>query len=124
MHKDSHTKPLHDATALMADEARTQSQQSVHKEANDKCSFAKISENNKDWCNGRGKQGKDALACVPKVSQGCETNKAHTDPHPTKSKGDSANAKPYKHTDDCSTKSEWDSEVLGGLVRAQGWRCF
>ena len=23
--------------------------------ANDKCSFAKISENNKDWCNGRGK---------------------------------------------------------------------
>ena len=39
----------------MADEARTQSQQSVHKEANDKCSFAKISENNKDWCNGRGK---------------------------------------------------------------------
>ena len=22
---------------------------------------------------------------------------------------DSANAKPYKHTDDCSTKSEWDS---------------
>ena len=55
MHKDSHTEPLHDATALMADEARTQSQQSVHKEANDKCSFAKISENNKDWCNGRGK---------------------------------------------------------------------
>ena len=93
----------------MADEARTQSQQSVHKEANDKCSFAKISENNKDWCNGRGKQGKDALACVPKVSQGCETNKAHTDPHPTKSEWDSANAKPYKHTDDCSTKSEWDS---------------
>jgi len=93
----------------MADEARTQSQQSVHKEANDKCSFAKISENNKDWCNGRGKQGKDALACVPKVSQGCETNKAHTDPHPTKSEWDSANAQPYKHTDDCSMKSEWDS---------------
>ena len=23
--------------------------------ANEKCSFAKISENNKDWCNGRGK---------------------------------------------------------------------
>ena len=23
--------------------------------------------------------------------------------------GDSANAKPYKHTDDCSTKSDWDS---------------
>ena len=34
--------------------------------ASDKCSFAKISGNNKDWCNGRGKQGKDALACVPK----------------------------------------------------------
>ena len=28
---------------------------------------------------------------------------------PTKSEWDSANAKPYKHTDDCSTKSEWDS---------------
>ena len=46
---------------------------------------------------------------MPKVSQGCETNKAHTDPHPTKSEWDSANAKPYKHTDDCSMKSEWDS---------------
>ena len=23
--------------------------------ASDKCSIAKISENNKDWCNGRGK---------------------------------------------------------------------
>ena len=23
--------------------------------------------------------------------------------------GDRANAKPYKHTDDCSTKSDWDS---------------
>ncbi len=23
--------------------------------ASDKCSFAKISGNNKDWCNGRGK---------------------------------------------------------------------
>ena len=34
--------------------------------ASDKCSFAKISVNNKDWCNGRSKQGKDALACVPK----------------------------------------------------------
>ena len=40
---------------------RTQSQQNVHKEASDKCSFAKISVNNKDWCNGRSKQGKDAL---------------------------------------------------------------
>ena len=28
---------------------------------------------------------------------------------PTKSEGDRANAKPYKHTDDCSTKSDWDS---------------
>ena len=27
---------------------------------------------------------------MPKVSQGCETNKAHTDAHPTKSEGDSA----------------------------------
>ena len=23
--------------------------------ASDRCSFTKISENNKDWCNGRGK---------------------------------------------------------------------
>ena len=28
---------------------------------------------------------------------------------PTKSECDSSNAKPYKHTDDCSTKSDWDS---------------
>lgn len=28
---------------------------------------------------------------------------------PTKSEGDRANAKPYKYTNDCSTKSEWDS---------------
>ena len=28
---------------------------------------------------------------------------------PTKSEWDSANAKPYKHTDDCSMKSEGDS---------------
>ena len=27
---------------------------------------------------------------MPKVSQGCGTNKAHTDPHPTKSERDSA----------------------------------
>ena len=46
---------------------------------------------------------------MPKVSQGCETNKAHTDAHPTKSEWDSANAKPYKHTDAHPTKSEWDS---------------
>ena len=40
--------------------------------ASDKCSFAKISGNNKDWCNGRGEQGKDALACVPKgFKHGC-----------------------------------------------------
>ena len=32
--------------------------------ASDNCSFAKISENNKDRCNGRSEQGKDALACV------------------------------------------------------------
>ena len=30
--------------------------------ASDSCSFAKISGNNKDWCNGRSKQGKDALS--------------------------------------------------------------
>ena len=33
----------------------------------------------------------------------------HTDDCSTKSDWDSANAKPYKHTDNCSTKSEWDS---------------
>ena len=33
----------------------------------------------------------------------------HTDDCSMKSEWDSANAKPYKHTDDCSTKSEWDS---------------
>jgi len=58
----------------------------------------------KVWCEAR-----DVCSfkmAVPKVSQGCETNKAHTDAHPTKSEWDSANAKPYKHTDDCSTKSD------------------
>jgi len=30
------------------------------------------------------------LRWLPKVSQGCETNKAHTDAHPTKSEWDSA----------------------------------
>ena len=61
---------------------------------------------------------------MPKVSQGCETNKAHTDPHPTKSEWDSANAKPYKHTDDCSTKSEWDSaeNLIDGADGVQSLR--
>ena len=36
----------------------------------------------------------------------------HTDDCSTKSEWDSANAKPYKHTDDCSTKSDWDSAVF------------
>ena len=31
-------------------------------EASDGCYFAKISENDKDWCNGRSEQGKDALS--------------------------------------------------------------
>ena len=30
---------------------------------------------------------------MPKVSHGCETKKAHADPRPTKSDGDSADAK-------------------------------
>ena len=34
--------------------------------------------------------------------------------------GDRANAKPYKHTDDCSTKSDWDSAELVGLVWGEG----
>ena len=35
--------------------------------------------------------------------------------------GDRANAKPYKHTDDCSTKSEWDSAdfEMGCVGRGQ-----
>ena len=33
------------------------------------------------------------LKCVPKVSHGCETKKAHADPRPTKSDGDSVYAK-------------------------------
>ena len=61
---------------------------------------------------------------MPKVSQGCETNKAHTDAHPTKSEWDSANAKPYKHTDDCSTKSEGDSaeKLIDGADGEQSLR--
>ena|GEM_PF-1235956 len=40
--------------------------------ASDRCSFAKISGNNKDWCNGRGKQGKDALSvCAQSFKHGC-----------------------------------------------------
>ena len=58
---------------------------------------------------------------MPKVSQGCGTNKAHTDPHPTKSERDSANAQQYKHTDDCSTKSEWDSAFRGIVRFWEGW---
>ena len=77
--------------------------------ASDGCSFAKISESDKDWCNGRSEQGKDALACVPKGFARTQSPWAHTDPRPTKSEWDSANAKPYKHTDDCITKSDGDS---------------
>ena len=59
--------------------------------------------------NGRSKQGKDALACVPRVLHGCKTIQAHTDARPTKSECDSADVKPYKHTDTRLTKSECDS---------------
>ena len=43
---------------------------------------------------------------------------------PTKSEWDSANAKPYKHTDDCSTKSEWDSaeNLIDGADGVQSLR--
>ena len=41
-----------------------------------------------------------------------------------KSEWDSANAKPYKHTDDCSTKSEWDSaeNLIDGADGVQSLR--
>ena len=40
--------------------------------ASDNCSFAKISENNKDRCNGRSEQGKDALSvCAQSFKHGC-----------------------------------------------------
>ena len=41
-----------------------------------------------------------------------------------KSEWDSANAKPYKHTDDCSTKSEWDSaeNLIDGADGVQSFR--
>ena len=44
-----------------------------------------------------------------------------TSSSPTKSEWDSANAKPYKHTDDCSTKSEGDSaeKLIDGADGAQ-----
>lgn len=48
----------------------------------------------------------------------------YTDDCSMKSKGDRANAKLYKHTGPHPTKSEWDSAVLEGLVRAQWWRRF
>ena len=32
--------------------------------ASDRCSFTKISENNKDWCNGRGKPTPDRKSVV------------------------------------------------------------
>ena len=43
---------------------------------------------------------------------------------PTKSEWDSANAKPYKHTDDCSTKSDWDSaeNLIDGADGVQSLR--
>lgn len=43
---------------------------------------------------------------------------------PTKSEWDSANAKPYKHTDDCSTKSEGDSaeKLIDGADGEQSLR--
>ena len=40
---------------------------------------------------------------------------------PTKSEWDSANAQPYKHTDDCSMKSEWDSAFRGIVRFWEGW---
>ncbi|OLA08193.1 MAG: hypothetical protein BHW21_09645 [Eubacterium sp. 45_250] len=63
---------------------------------------------------------------------GCKTIQAHTDPHPTKSEWDSANAK-QAHTDVGVTKGERDDAKQGivrfleGLVRrcgARAWRAF
>ena len=90
-------------------------------------SFYNGCEDGKVGCNGRGKQGKDALACVPKgfartQSQlsthrcspnekwvgllKCETVQLYIEPRPT--------------------KSGWDSTVLGGLVQGELWQgeCF
>ena len=38
----------------------------------------------------------------------------HTDTRPTKSGWDSADVKPYKHTDPRPTKSGWDSAIFDG----------
>ena len=69
--------------------------------ASDKCSFAKISGNNKDWCNGRGEQGKDALACVPKgFKHGClqVVAKSRCRTHRPQTTTIAMDAKPTKHT--------------------------
>ena len=51
---------------------------------------------------------------------GCKTIQAHTDPHPTKSEWDSANAK-QAHTDVGVTKGERD-DAKQGIVRFwKGW---
>ena len=55
----------------------------------------------------RLKTQRKSITTMQRAGQACS---------PTKSEWDSANAKPYKHTDDCSMKSEGDSAVLGGLV--------
>ncbi len=53
-------------------------------------SFCNCCGNGSIRCNGRSKQGKDALACVPKGFARMQSNQAHTDTHPTKSERDSA----------------------------------
>ena len=55
--------------------------------ASDRCSFAKISENNKVWCNGRGKPL--ALRKANGIVQ-MQNQKVHTDVSITKSGWDSA----------------------------------
>ena len=62
-------------------------------EASDGCYFANISENDKDWCNGRSEQGKDALSVC--------------------AQGLCKDAKPTKHTQTLALRKE------RGIVRMQ-----
>ena len=54
---------------------------------------------------------------MPKVSHGCETKKAHTDPRPTKSGWDSADAKLAER----SLKGKGDGAGQGIVRFWEGW---
>ena len=81
--------------------------------ASDRCSFTKISENNKDWCNGRGKPTplRKASGIVQKQNRISTHRRMQS-----KSKWDSSNAKPYKHTQTIAVRK------AGEIVRFwRGW---